>query len=142
MKGMASRMSSKWNVKVQGNAQFNEGDGVQNNTGGASVEPATVQSFFAELAKAMPKDENQDTQLAHQALNNVELMAVAMPEAPVTEEAKSGMMAVLTPYFEKLKPYVPTLTKALLGFGDGFFTTLESKNPVVAGLIQMIRAVR
>lgn len=106
-------------------------------------DPPTVQSLFTEISKSLPPDTDEQTQLAHEALGNIELMANATPEVEaVIPEEKSSMMAMLKPYVDKLTPYAPLVTKAVLAFGDGYFSTLESKNAVVAGLVEMIKGMR
>lgn len=126
-------------VNSSGQSVVGENNGGMQMGGGV----ATVASLFDALSKALPADDSEQTQLAHEALGNIELAANASHEVPaVTAEQKSSMMAMMAPYMDKLAPYAPTLAKALLAFGDGYFSTLETRNPVVAGVVSMFRAIQ
>lgn len=133
---------SKNSVQNSGGSQSvigkNEGGMNMGDVAAAAPQEASVKVFIDALVKALPEDQNSQTQEAYAAVSQIEVIASDAELSADSETWKSWVAKRV----EKLTPFAPQIGKVLLAFGEGYFTKLASNNAIVAGVLEAFKAAR
>lgn len=121
----------EFNNDVKGDkAQINQGQNVTASQNNSSDKPPTVVEVIEKVAEVLP------TELATDWKSQVQTLA-AMPIAQQQEpEQQSAILAIC----DQIKPHAGEVWKNLAIFGATALETLATRNPVIAGIVEVCKA--
>lgn len=102
---------------------------------GNSVQVPTLAELFSAIAKAIPGDEGCDVN--ESIITPIQKLA----ELPPIEQVAVDTQEQAQSFYSRLKPYAPALFKGVAVFSEAALTSLASSNPIVAGLLAVIKEV-
>lgn len=92
----------------------------------------TLDEFFGAIGESVP---------AEYATDVVEPLK-ALAAMPAEEQEKPEAKSKATQLMAKLTPYAPAFGKAVLAFGEASLTALATSNPVVSGILAVVKSLR
>jgi hypothetical protein len=125
-------------VKLDGGSQLNQGQTVNaeiNNSRGA---PLTLEALFDKIAEGLPEMERP--QLRAEVVEPLKTLAQDK-EHPTSQERKFERTEHWT-LLDRLKPYAPSIMRAISVFGAAALSALASRNPIVAGVLAVLKMDR